>query len=117
MSLPDRKFIFSWDMYGVESIVDITPYEDHDKNQIIEALKGNSPKANPLNGIVHNLILRARYNPQRHYEVYAISCDNSLDEEFWKTQWKEDPQGTAELIRDRGYKLFSDRLTKTPIIT
>jgi len=55
------------------------------------------------------LMLRARFNPQRHYEIYAIDCDVSLDEEFWREQWEEYPQETAELIRDRGHRLYSDR--------
>ena len=55
--------------------------------------------------------MRARFNPQRNYEIYAIDCDASLDEAFWRNQWEEYPQETADLIRERGHELYSDRST------
>ena len=64
---------------------------------------------NPLDKIVNMLVMRARYNTQRHYEIYAIDCTEEMDEQFWREQWDEYPQETAELIRERGHKLFSDR--------
>lgn len=64
---------------------------------------------NPLDGVVRNLLLRARFNPQRHYEIYAIDCTEEMDEKFWREQWEEYPQETAELIRERGHELYSDR--------
>jgi hypothetical protein len=38
-----------------------------------------------------------------------VDCDPSLDEEFWRRQWEEHPQFTADLIRDKGHKIYSDR--------
>lgn len=106
-----NAFIFSWDQYGIESIVPITEYEDHDKQNLMRMLKDEKPKRNPLNNIVQHLMFRARFNPQRHYEIYAVDCHPDLDEKFWIKQWKEYPQETAEIIRDRGHKLYSDRRT------
>jgi hypothetical protein len=40
-----------------------------------------------------------------------------MDEKFWREQWEEYPQETAELIRERGHKLFSDRRVKKARIT
>lgn len=111
-----NAFIFSWDQLGIESIIPITEYEHYDKQNLMRMLKGENTVRNPLNGIVQSLIMRARYNPQRHYEIYAVDCDPSLDEEFWRQQWQEHPQFTADLIRDKGHKLYSDRVTKTPVI-
>jgi hypothetical protein len=104
-----NAFIFSWDQLGIESIVPITQYEHHDKQQLINILSEKRTQKNPLDGILRSLMLRARFNPQRHYEIYAIDCDARLDEAFWRDQWKEYPQETAELIRDRGHRLYSDR--------
>jgi len=106
-----NAFIFSWDQYGIESIVPITAYEHHDKQNLMLMLKGEQPKRNPLNNIIHNLIIRARVNNQRHYEIYAVDCHPDLDEEFWRQQWEEHPQFTAELIREKGHKIYSDRRT------
>lgn len=107
-----NAFIFSWDQYGIESIVPITEYEHHDKQNLMRMLKDEKPVRNPLNNIIHNLIIRARVNSQRHYEIYAVDCHPDLDEEFWRKQWQEHPQFTAELIRERGHKLYSDRRTE-----
>ena len=112
-----NAFIFSWDQLGIEAIVPITQYEHHDKQNLIRILSEKSVERNPLDSIVRSLILRARYNPQRHYEIYAVDCDESMDEKFWREQWEEHPQATADLIRDRGHKLYSDRVTKKPVIS
>ena len=104
-----NAFIFSWDQLGIEGIVPITQYEDWDKVQLMELLKGNVKKNNPLNQIINTMTLRARFNPQRHYEIYAIDCDFELDETFWRERWESDPQWCADLVRKKGYKIFSDR--------
>lgn len=104
-----NAFIFSWDHLGIESIVPITKYENWDKDNLIRILSEKATETNPLNAIMQSLLLRARFNSQRHYEIYAIDCDPSLDEEFWHKQWAEHPQFTADLIRERGHKIYSDR--------
>jgi hypothetical protein len=105
-----NAFIFSWDHLGIESIIPITQYETVDRENTMRILRDQQVVRNPLNSIIQSLLLRARFNSQRHYEIYAIDCDPSLDEEFWKKQWEENPQATADLIRERGHKLYSDRV-------
>jgi hypothetical protein len=105
-----NAFIFSWDNMGIESIVPISQYEFHEQENTIRLLKDQKRINNPLNGVVRSLLLRARFNPQRHYEIYAIDCSEEMDEEFWREQWEKYPQTTAELIRERGHKLYSDRV-------
>jgi len=104
-----NAFIFSWDQLGIESIIPITQYEFHDQENTMRLLRDQKRIRNPLDSIVKSLLLRARFNPQRHYEIYAIDCTKEMDEEFWQEQWEEYPQETAELIRARGHKLYSDR--------
>lgn len=106
--MTQNAFLFSWDQLGIESIVPITEYEHWDKQNLINLLKGEASTRNPLNTIVRNLILRARYNPQRYYEIYAIDCSEELDLEFWKEQWNKYPQETADLIRERGHCLYKE---------
>lgn len=105
-----NAYIFSWDNLGIESIVPITQYEHHDKQNLIRMLSEKKTEPNPLDNILRMMLMRARFNTQRHYEIYAIDCDSSMDEQFWRDQWEEFPQQTAELIRDRGHKIYSDRL-------
>jgi hypothetical protein len=104
-----NAFIFSWDQTGIESIVPITQYEHHEKQNLIRMLSEKPVARNPLDSIMQMLLMRARFNPQRHYEIYAVDCAESMDEEFWREQWGQYPQETAELIRERGHKIYSDR--------
>ena len=104
-----NAFIFSWDQLGIESIIPITQYEHHDKENTMRLLREQPRIPNPLDSIVQGLLLRARFNTHRHYEIYAIDCAEEMGEEFWREQWEEYPQATAELIRERGHKLYSDR--------
>jgi hypothetical protein len=111
-----NAFIFSWDQEGIEAIIPITQYENVEKQNLMRILSEKPTERNPLNGIIHRLLLRARFNPQRHYEIYAVDCAEEMDQKFWRQQWEEYPQETAELIRERGHKLYSDRSTKKPVI-
>jgi hypothetical protein len=105
-----NAFILSWDMTGLESVVPISKYEDWEHQSMLDVLAGLSRTKNPLNGIVSALIMRARFNTQRHYEIYAIDCDATIQEEDWRIMFEECPQQTAELVRNRGIALHSDRL-------
>ena len=105
-----NAFIFSWDQLGIESIIPISQYEFHEQENTMRLLRDQKRINNPLNNIVRSLLLRAKFNPQRHYEIYAIDCTEEMDEVFWREQWEEYPQATAELIRGRGHKLYSDRV-------
>ena len=104
-----NAFIFSWDQLGIEAIIPISQYEHYDQENLLRMIASKDTVRNPLTGIVQSLVLRARYNPQRHYEIYAVDCTEEMDEIFWREQWEEYPQATAELIRERGHKLYSDR--------
>ncbi|CAB4221509.1 hypothetical protein UFOVP1636_341 [uncultured Caudovirales phage] len=104
-----NAFIFSWDQLGIEAIIPISQYEHYDQENLLRMIASKDTVRNPLTGIVQSLVLRARYNPQRHYEIYAVDCTEEMDEVFWREQWEEYPQATAELIRERGHKLYSDR--------
>lgn len=112
-----NSFIFSWDEFGIEAIIPLNEYKDIEKNNLLELLKGNKPKSSGLGNIVRNLIMRAHINSQRFYEVYAIECSEELDETFWKKYWEENPQLSAKIVREYGYKLYSNRRTSKQVIT
>ena len=110
-----NAFLLSWDMYGLESCIPITQYENWDKEQLLSILKENKSKPNPLNQIISMMLFRARANGHRHYEIYAVDCDESYTEQTLRDMFEKDPQGSAELIRKRGAKLFSDRMHSNAI--
>lgn len=115
--MTQNAYIFSWDCNGIEAIVPITQYEQVDAENTWRILKDEETVRNPLNSIIQSLLLRARFNSHRSYEIYAVDCDPSMDEQFWRHQWEENPQFTAELVRERGHKLYSDRSTRKKVIT
>lgn len=111
-----NAFIFAWDKFGIESIVPITQYEHIDKVNLFRILKEEERIRNPLDGIVRSLVLRAQVNSHRNYEIYAVDCAPEMDLKFWQLHWAENPQGMADIIRERGHKLFSSRETRKTVI-
>lgn len=99
-------FLVMWDCHGLESVINITEYE---KDTAWLMLQDRKP-ARSIGSIYNALMLRARYNSQRHYEIYSIWVDDSVTEEDLTEQFEENPQGMADLIRERGRKLYSDRV-------
>lgn len=96
-------------MTGIDSIVPITQYEKIDSENTFRILNNQEAIKNPLNGIITSMVMRARANSQRHYEIYAIDCEFEIDEKEWREQWETDPQYYADLVRERGVKIYSDR--------
>jgi hypothetical protein len=110
-----NAFIFSWDQLGIESIIPITQYEKWEQMQLIQMLKDGTKEHNPIHRIVNMLTMRAKFNTQRHYEIYAIDCEEGMTEDAWRVMWESCPQETADLIRARGHKIYSDRANTAKI--
>jgi len=110
--MTSNAFIFAWDCYGIEAIVPISKYEHIDRDNTIRILSEQPTRSNPMDAIVRNLVMRAQVNPQRNYEIYAVDCsDMTMDEAFWRAQWENFPQNCADVIRERGQKIYSNRDT------
>ena len=101
----NHQFLLMWCNEGLEYVADITS----DEQRVVWAqLQGNSAPghsyANP-----HHLILRARYNPQRHYEIYLIEATDGITEQDFRDMFDTNPQTAADTIRRLGHCYFSDR--------
>ena len=103
-----NAYLFSWDCTGVEAVIPITEYEDWLTVNAFAVLEGESPKPNPLNGTLNAIVMRARFNPHRFYEVYAVDCDPGITEQDWRGMWLASPQLCADMIRKRGVKLWGN---------
>ena len=106
-----HTYILSWDCQGLEAVVNIS---DIEKEQMWEVLKStgdnsNKGRSNIVSSIVGMITLRARFNSQRHYEIYCIDTDDTITTQDFRTMFEENPQGMADLIRERGRQLYSDR--------
>ena len=98
-------FLVSWDCTGLEAVINITDYE---KEATWATLKNEDPPVR-LGSMVNHLMLRARANSQRHYEIYTMNVAEGIVDEDIRGMFDADPQGSADLIRDRGNKIYSDR--------
>ncbi len=105
----DRIFIASWDSLGFEAIIDITKLE---RQFLMAALKNETP--GNINTILRNLILRARFNPQRFPQIYSFKS-NVSEEDLWSFA-ETSPQALADLIRQHGEKIFGDTPQKSVIV-
>jgi hypothetical protein len=102
------RFLVMWCNEGLETLINITKNE---QENIIAVLKDEPIQhTNPI----QYMILRARYNHQRHYEIYVF--DSELDEEDIRSMFESSPQVIVDAIREVGHKLYSDRVTKKPAI-
>lgn len=104
------QFIVMWDMYGLESIVNVSEGE---RWAVVSALKGEKIQwSNPI----QYMILRARFNSQRHYEIYVF--ESEIDKDELIKLFKDNPQLMADTIRRIGQQLYSDRVVeKRKVIT
>jgi hypothetical protein len=110
-----NAYLFMWNCHGIESIVPITQYEDQMKLDAWVILKGETPGKNPIDDIVGSMLMRARFNAERSYEIYAMDCDESITEEDLFDFWDTAPQAAADLTREKGVRLFSNRNKHRPI--
>ncbi len=108
-----HTYLLSWDCYGLEACINVS---DIDKEQMWETLKEdlnnpnhNKGRTNTVGSIVNMLMLRAKFNTQRHYEIYAVDTEDEISESDLREMFDRDPQHSADLIRERGRKLYSDR--------
>jgi hypothetical protein len=112
-----NAYIFAWDNTGIESIVPITQYEHYDRDNTMRILSNEPTVRSPLTSILQMMVIRAKANPQRCYEIYSVDCSDEMSEDFWREEWATNPQGCADLVRERGIKLYSDRQTSKPVIS
>jgi hypothetical protein len=110
-----NAFLVYWCEEGLESVIPITEYEQLDRDNTFRVLNNQETVRNPLNGIIQNIILRAQVNSQRHYELYAIDCEDSITKQDIEKMFDNDPQSAADLFRSRGHKMYSNRAEKNRI--
>lgn len=122
-------WLLSWCSDGIEAIINIDEYQSRqltqDEQVMWDTLSAPDPEnvkkgvtaADELNRIIHAILLRARLNPQRHYEVYAVGMPAGTTEEDIRQMFEgSGAQYIVDLIRERGTKYFSDRATQKALI-
>lgn len=101
--MSSHQFVAMWDCYGLEYLEDITEVMG---SATWAALKGEQPQ--PLPNLMH-LELRARYNSQRHYEIYIFDAVDGITKDDIRDMFESSPQIAADTIRRLGHCYYSDR--------
>ena len=100
-----HTLLLVWDCLGLEYSCNLTDFE---KDMMWAALKGEKPSARIPN--LNLLILRARANPQRNYEIYTVQVEPDVSLKDIQDMFKDSPQEIVDIVRAQGHRLYSDRL-------
>jgi hypothetical protein len=101
-------------MTGLEALINVTKiekeHEQWEKENIFRILKEQDRTLKPAHVPLDMMIMRAKANTQRHYEIYTF--DSELSEEDIRETFETSPQVIVDSIRNIGYKFYSDRADK-----
>jgi hypothetical protein len=101
-------YIAYWDSLGFECIIDVTSY---DKKAMWASL---SDKTIPNEIPLHQMIMRAKFNPQRFPEIWTFHSEVDIDTLIKYSS--DTPQELADLIREHGTKVFVTHRDKNTVI-
>jgi hypothetical protein len=103
-------FAVMWDCYGLEAIARLPDPAD----RTFALLRGDKPPEMPA---INHWALRARFNPQRNYEIYIITAAPGIEESDIVQMFENNPQVAADTIRRIGQRFWGHRDTKERVIT
>lgn len=105
-----RHYLAMWDSNGLESLHDVdyhmNRYNKWERQKVVAILKEERIPAMPTGIPLQMLILRARANSQRAYEIYEFNSTVKYDE--LKEAFNDNPQPIVEWIRENGKQVYSD---------
>ena len=107
-----HQFLIMWCNEGLECCIDVT--EDQQR-RMWQKLKGEQVSESAIPNYQH-LLLRARFNSQRHYEIYSVEATDGITADDICEMFEADPQTAADTIRRLGHCLHSDRATKNRVL-
>ena len=108
--MKNNRFVVMWDCNGLEAVEQLPDPADI----TFALLKGTKPPEYP--NFMH-WRLRARYNSQRHYEIYVFETVKGITKDDIVEMFEASPQHAADTIREIGTVFHSDRETKERLIT
>jgi hypothetical protein len=99
-----------WDNQGLECLYDVdlhmNRYNEWEKLKVVAILKEEKLPDNPPAIPLQMMLLRARVNSQRVYEIYEFNSTMGYKE--LTDVFNDDPQPVVEWIRKNGKKVYSD---------
>jgi hypothetical protein len=101
----ENVFAVMWDCNGLEAVEQVPD----PALATFAVLQGQEPPRPPN---INMWSLRARYNPQRNYEIYIVHATAEITRENIREMFEANPQTAADTIRKLGHKFYSDRATQ-----
>ena len=105
-----KHYLAMWDMLGLECLYDVdlhmNRYDEWEKLKVVAILKEQKIPQKPPAIPLQHMILRARVNSQRAYEIYEFT--STLGYKELTEAFNDNPQPIVEWIRENGYKVYSD---------
>ena len=101
----NHQFVVMWDCNGLEVVADIT---EDEQTRVWAALKGQEVQSRLPN--INHLMLRARYNSQRNYEIYVVEATEGITAKDIEDMFEASPQAGADTIRRLGHRVWGERL-------
>jgi hypothetical protein len=80
-----------------------------------QKLKGEPVSEKAIPNLNH-IMLRARVNSQRHYEIYTCEATDGITAEDIREMFDASPQTAADTIRRLGHCLHSDRAERHKVL-
>jgi hypothetical protein len=109
-----KHYLAMWDMLGLESLHDVDlhmdKYNEWEQQKVVAILKEERIPSQPTGIPLQMMLLRAKVNSQRAYEIYEFNSTMAYDD--LKEAFEIDPQPIVEWIRSNGKKVYSDYLTQ-----
>ena len=107
-----HQFLIMWCNEGLECCIDITAEE---QRRMWQKLKGEPMSESAIPNYNH-LLLRARFNSHRHYEIYSVEATDGISAEDIREMFEASPQSAADTIRRLGHCLHSDWAQKNRVL-
>ena len=102
-----------WDTLGLESLHNVSEWQDKftewQKQKVWNELKGQKSEPPPPPEIpLKMMLMRARFNSQRFYEIYTFSTTGRIGEADLRDWFQTSPQDAADWVRKNGNKIFGE---------
>jgi len=105
-----KHYLAMWDMLGLESLHDVdlhmSKYNEWEQQKVVAILKEERIPTQPSGIPLQMMLLRAKVNSHRAYEIYEFNSTMAYDE--LKEAFEVDPQPIVEWIRENGKQVYSD---------
>jgi hypothetical protein len=108
-----NTYIAMWCNEGLECVLGVT---DMEYNDLMRTLGTGQRHGASIDHYLTMMKFRARYNSQRHYEIYAFNAQEGISKEDIEDMFASDPQTAADTIRRIGEVIHSDRAKEDKIV-